>query len=340
MQAGEECDGSDDCAEDCSLLPVCGNGEVEEGEACDEGDLNGATRCTRLCQLAEPCQVSGVRAYEVPYPELTDMRVCNVDGVLTEDDGRRAGLALLNGPGGILELAHGPDDEGLLIGNPVANLWITSCIMIELGQEVLLDSVELSSELAQSACGLACSADADFDGCTSGGNARVLIAGLSDAPEFNLGYTYASGRQRLRLSEQVRVDRLGICRGGGGHRRRPPSVDFLAAYGYPVENANADNLACGDTCGDGLLGISEACDDGNDDNTDACTNACEAARCGDGFVQDGEECDGSDDCAGDCTFNPVCGNGRVERGEDCDDQNDDETDGWSERLSRGQRRQL
>ena len=29
------------------------------------------------------------------------------------------------------------------------------------------------------------------------------------------------------------------------------------------------------TCGDGNLQIGEACDDGNEDNLDACTNSCE-----------------------------------------------------------------
>ncbi len=64
------------------------------------------------------------------------------------------------------------------------------------------------------------------------------------------------------------------------------------------------------TCGDGTLNMSagEVCDDGNDDDTDACPG-CAAATCGDGFVQtDVEECDDGNDvdddaCANDCTDN-------------------------------------
>jgi len=64
------------------------------------------------------------------------------------------------------------------------------------------------------------------------------------------------------------------------------------------------------TCGDGTLNTSagEVCDDGNDDDTDACPG-CAAATCGDGLVQtDVEECDDGndvddDDCANDCTEN-------------------------------------
>src|SRR5262249_4569774 len=65
-------------------------------------------------------------------------------------------------------------------------------------------------------------------------------------------------------------------------------------------------------CGNGVLDLGEACDDGNTDDTDACTSECEAATCGDGFVQAGvEACDdgnefNDDACTNDCTP-PVCG---------------------------------
>ena len=47
------------------------------------------------------------------------------------------------------------------------------------------------------------------------------------------------------------------------------------------------------TCGDGLLDLCEECDDGNELNSDACTNLCQANVCGDGFLEVGVElCDG------------------------------------------------
>jgi cysteine-rich repeat protein len=86
-------------------------------------------------------------------------------------------------------------------------------------------------------------------------------------------------------------------------------------------------------CGDGAVGPNEECDDGNDDNSDACTTSCEAARCGDGFIQDGEECDDAGEgsevgpgvCSDECTI-AICGNGIREAGELCDDGNDVQTD--------------
>lgn len=45
-------------------------------------------------------------------------------------------------------------------------------------------------------------------------------------------------------------------------------------------------------CGNGVKEGFEFCDDGNDDNTDACLTTCEEAYCGDGHVHEGvEECD-------------------------------------------------
>jgi cysteine-rich repeat protein len=51
-------------------------------------------------------------------------------------------------------------------------------------------------------------------------------------------------------------------------------------------------------CGDGFVSGSEACDDGNTDNNDACSNQCTInvlpePACGDGVVQAIEECDNS-----------------------------------------------
>ena len=52
----------------------------------------------------------------------------------------------------------------------------------------------------------------------------------------------------------------------------------------------------------------EACDDGNQDDTDACLNNCERARCGDGVTRAGvEDCDDgnaeqTDTCLSDCTL--------------------------------------
>lgn len=70
-------------------------------------------------------------------------------------------------------------------------------------------------------------------------------------------------------------------------------------------------------CGNGIQEAGEACDDGNDDNGDACVEGCVLATCGDGFVEAGVEvCDDgnrvdTDACSNDCArFAPAFGAGR------------------------------
>ena len=88
----------------------------------------------------------------------------------------------------------------------------------------------------------------------------------------------------------------------------------------------------GGSCGDGVVDPGEACDDGNTNNTDPCTNTCEHAVCGDSFVHEGEEqCDdgnqdNADECTNDCTFPAKCGDGTVQADEECDDGNQDNAD--------------
>jgi cysteine-rich repeat protein len=88
-------------------------------------------------------------------------------------------------------------------------------------------------------------------------------------------------------------------------------------------------------CGDGFLREGEEqCDDGNAENDDDCVEGCAPARCGDGFVHAAsEECDeGADNadtraCTSACVA-AQCGDGLVFEGaEECDDANDVATDG-------------
>lgn len=99
-------------------------------------------------------------------------------------------------------------------------------------------------------------------------------------------------------------------------------------------------------CGDGKVDEGEECDDGNDDDQDACLNDCERATCGDGVTrldlpieQGGEACDdGNDDDQDACTNackEAVCGDGILRQGvdprdvgyEECDDGNRTPGDG-------------
>lgn len=80
---------------------------------------------------------------------------------------------------------------------------------------------------------------------------------------------------------------------------------------YFVDSANfaVDDPSCrASYCGDGVLDLGEACDDGNNIDGDGCSALCTVeSYCGDGFLDPGEQCDdgnllNGDGCSAMCTF--------------------------------------
>jgi cysteine-rich repeat protein len=56
VEAGEDCDegennGGDLCPDDCEYTSTCGNGNIESWEECDDGDTDGTDYCTTECQF-------------------------------------------------------------------------------------------------------------------------------------------------------------------------------------------------------------------------------------------------------------------------------------------------
>ena len=76
-------------------------------------------------------------------------------------------------------------------------------------------------------------------------------------------------------------------------------------------------------CGDGVVELGEACDDGNVIDGDGCSRDCKSTeQCGNSLVDPGEECDDGniadgDGCSHDCNAER-CGNGVLDPGEECD----------------------
>ncbi len=51
---GERCDSSSGCSEECTYLSVCGDGEVNPGELCDDGETVDGDGCSATC-ISESC---------------------------------------------------------------------------------------------------------------------------------------------------------------------------------------------------------------------------------------------------------------------------------------------
>ena len=100
-------------------------------------------------------------------------------------------------------------------------------------------------------------------------------------------------------------------------------------------------------CGDGVINQpTEACDDGNREDGDDCTQQCQESRCGDGYLHQGVEvCDDGNDITSDacntCEL-ATCGDGVMRTDlplfhtdfEECDDGNQDDSDGCTRTCKR------
>ena len=111
-----------------------------------------------------------------------------------------------------------------------------------------------------------------------------------------------------------------------------------AAFCMCMDGVCSAGLSCIDAlcqpylCGNGVVETLEACDDGNDIDTDECTSECVQAVCGDGLVREGvEACDlgvansNTAACKANCALQ-LCGDGFIGPGEACDDGNAIEDD--------------
>ena len=96
-----------------------------------------------------------------------------------------------------------------------------------------------------------------------------------------------------------------------------------------------DILPCNKVCGNGVMEIDEACDDGNKVGGDGCSADCKSTEvCGNGKKDFGEACDdgnivNGDGCSANCMSDETCGNGKKDPGEVCDDGNAIGGDGCS-----------
>jgi cysteine-rich repeat protein len=124
---------------------------------------------------------------------------------------------------------------------------------------------------------------AEEGGGTTGGvgSTRGFVSeGSTRSPGPVSGPDVLAPTQQQRASGQVQTPSRSRSRGPSAHGLiRAAILVGLVGLGFGTFQWVAA------PCGNGLKALSEACDDGNRDNTDACLTTCQPASCGDGFAR-------------------------------------------------------
>ena len=290
----------------------CGNGIVEQGEACDDGNRGGGDGCSADCRSNERCGNSFV---DTSLGEECD------DGNTIPGDGCDQ-RCKLEGPSrcgnGVLERNEECDD-----GNNLDNdSCLSNCKAAKCGDGVIWTSIEECDD-GNNLSGDGCDQYCRLEVPPSCGN------GIVEPPEECDDGNSSNNDACLINCRNARCGdgfvHTGVEECDDGNNRSGDGCDANCRIEVPP------------SCGNGIVEPPEECDDGNSSNNDACLNNCRNARCGDGFVRTGvEECDDGNNRSGDgCDANcrievpPSCGDRIVQPPEVCDDGNHISGDGCS-----------
>ena len=245
--------------------PFCGNGELEEGEECDDGNFVNGDACPNNCSL--PTCGNGIReGYEQCDDGNTDDNDACTSQCLTAVCGDGFTYAERE------ECDDGNEDNTDECDHHCKETYCGDGIVQE-GEEC-----DDGNDLKIDACTNGCTEAKCGDGIVQVGEA-CDDGNEDDDDACNLlcKKTYC-GDGVVQTNEE--------CDDGN------------------QDNADTCTIECKNAvCGDGYKHVSEECDNGvanSDDIADACRTNCVAASCGDRVIDSEEECDGADTCNDEC----------------------------------------
>lgn len=266
-----------------AAAPFCGNGIIDGGEQCDDGNKVNEDACGNNCRIA----ICG-DAIRQPWEQCDDGNKVTTDSCSNECISAVCGDGIQQ------------EDEQCDDGNKISDDGCTNTCRIG----TCGDGIRQPSE--------ACDDGNlnDLDGCTN----SCALPGCGDG--------ILQGKEECDDGNKVNGDScsndctIPVC--GDGVIQRGEQCDD----GNTIDSDDCSASCRLPACGDGVKGGDEECDDGNTEDADSCTSECRKAACGDGILQENEECDDGnsinyDACPRNCKI-PECGNGLIEGREECD----------------------
>jgi cysteine-rich repeat protein len=303
-ETGVVCPGDQECSlhGDFCTDDGCGNGRVDHGEACDDGNRLSGDGCSADCLSKESCG-NGIRDVQ---EQCDDKNHLAGDGC--------SPTCLLEGCGnGEKHPYETCDDNNNVNGDGCS----ADCLSDESCGNTYVDVAKGETcDDGNTDSNDGCSATCKDENC---GNGRVDVGELCDDGNNDNG-----------------DDCSADCRSKEECGNRIRDVDEECDDGNVVNGDGCNAVCSREVCGNGARDFNEACDDGNQVSGDGCSADCQSNEiCGDGIVdhQAREQCDDGnvmkeDGCSESCQLEN-CGNGMLDRHETCDDGNNISRDGCS-----------
>jgi cysteine-rich repeat protein len=264
LDPGEACDdgntvGGDGCSADCLSDETCGNGIIDPGEQCDDGNTIACDGCSADCKSDETC---GNGVIDRCKGETCD------DGNTIGGDGCSANCQSNEKCGnGVVDTALGEECDGG--GNQTATCEL-DCKKPRCGDGIKNTLAGEECDDGNNISGDGCDDKCRIEKC---GNGRVEDNEQCD-----------DGNQAT--NDACVNCRFATCGDFYVWTVPAPAHEQCDEGPTPSIHGACPAMCKRATCGDGYVwnteGGTEQCDDGNAVNTDACP-ACHNARCGDGY---------------------------------------------------------
>ena len=318
------------CRTDC-LLAHCGDGWVDSGERCDDGDAQLGDGCSACVPDAGwVCDTTGLPSLcvETCGDGVVDaLETCD-DGDIEAGDGCTANCELEAGWSCVTPVGGGAQlcgaaacGDGIIAGVETCEdndaLAGDGCFQCQIEAGWVCDLTVFPSACAET-CGDG-AVDA-LEACDDGG----IVAGDGCSPtcgtELGWSCVAVAGQPSVCVAAQCgdgvavaeeACDDANLTAGDG-------CTVCAIDVGWACDSESIPTV-CAQTCGDGTVDPNEACDDGDVDGGDGCSpicrvelgwacpagggaSVCAAAECGDGITAGAERCDDgntgtSDGCA-------------------------------------------